>query len=236
MDSIGYLLTKAFYAEWKENEAMQVGCKSHHSSLYTWLCELRNIVKVEILDLPREYTMKMAFIGSPSTLDKCIEDLAEWGIIEIVFRGRNQWSGPTKVKIACSFMNKHCTSTVPAVNQHRTRTERALNTIKSNKTGKKKKIDKEGIIDKVLFRENVLLLQTEFDTLVEKHGQAFASDCLDKLSSYKLASGKNYESDYGAINQWVIKAVKKDNTDVLSRPLLNGLAVAPNPTVNRLQR
>ncbi|RIV20387.1 hypothetical protein DYU11_20260 [Fibrisoma montanum] len=103
----GYLLTKAFYAEVETNEAMQIGCKPHHHSLYTWICELRNRTKREVLDLPVLYTMQMSFIGSQHTLAKAIDDLAEWGIIEIIMQTKGQG---TKVKLAIAFMQKHCNS------------------------------------------------------------------------------------------------------------------------------
>lgn len=32
-----------------------------------------------------------------------------------------------------------------------------------------------------------------------------------KLSSYKLANGKTYESDYNAILSWVVEAYKREN-------------------------
>jgi hypothetical protein len=254
MDANGYQLTKAFYAEVEQNEAMQVGCKSHHFSLYTWICELRNRVKAPVLDLPREHTMKMAFIGSPSTLEKCIDELAEWGIIEIVFKGKNQWSGPTKIKLAGSFLGKHCTDTEPAQNRQRTRTERAVNTTKTSKTGKNKKsiYPPQKSTLKIKFRDNVKLLQSELDTLVEKHGADFTDRCLDKLSHYKLSNGKTYRSDYGAINQWVIDAVNdkpgrsptdrsptdRSPTDrsPTDRSPAKNTAPAPQPAENRIRR
>lgn len=237
MDGNGYQLTKAFYAEVEQNEAMQVGCKTHHFSLYTWICELRNRVKSPVLDLPREYTLKMTFIGSPSTLEKCIDDLAEWGIIEIVFKGKNQWSGPTKVKLAGSFLDRHCADTEPAKNRHRTRTERAVDTTKTGKTGKNKKSVHPPAKTKLQLRDNVRLLQTEFDTLVEKHGPEFTQRCLDKLSHYKLANGKTYRSDYGAINQWVIDALNEPkNRSATDRGPAGWTAPVPRSLETRQRR
>jgi hypothetical protein len=105
----GYQLTKAFYAEVDQNEAMQLRCTSAHHSLYTWICELRNQIQSssptrEILDLPTHYTMEKAFIGSDKTLKKCIDDLAEWGIIEIVSRMTGH---VTKVRLAIAYLRKH---------------------------------------------------------------------------------------------------------------------------------
>lgn len=103
----GYHLTKAFYAEVEQNEAMQLKATAHHHSLYTWICELRNRVKREILALPVKYTMQMAFIGSDKTLKNCIDDLESWGIIEVLQRGSNQHVS-TKIKLAVAFLRKNC--------------------------------------------------------------------------------------------------------------------------------
>ncbi|WP_338876945.1 hypothetical protein WBJ53_14910 [Spirosoma sp. SC4-14] len=105
----GYQLTKAFYAEHSTNEAMQIGCTGNHHSLYTWICELRNQIQTrnpgrEVMDLPTRYTMAMAFIGSDHTLKKCINHLAEWGIIEIVSK---EGGKVTKVKLAAEYLNRH---------------------------------------------------------------------------------------------------------------------------------
>ena len=107
MVGTGYELTKAFYTEVEQNERMQKDCKPHHQSLYTWICELRNRTRREVLDLPVLYTMQMTFIGSQHTLAKAIDDLAAWGIIEVLMQTKGQG---TKVKIAIAFMQKHCNS------------------------------------------------------------------------------------------------------------------------------
>ncbi|UHG92535.1 hypothetical protein [Spirosoma oryzicola] len=103
----GYQLTKAFYDEVEINEAMQIACKAHHHSLFTWICELRNRSGREILDLPVDYTMRMAFIGSQHTLSNAIEDLAKWGLIEVLMKTKGQG---TKVRLAFAFLQKHCKS------------------------------------------------------------------------------------------------------------------------------
>ncbi|WP_020599372.1 hypothetical protein [Spirosoma panaciterrae] len=217
----GYELTKAFYAEVEQNESMQMGCKPHHQSLYTWICELRNRMKREILDLPVLHTMQMSFIGSQHTLAKAIDDLAAWGIIEVIMRTKGHG---TKVKLAIAYLQKHCNSdaieegfaiadmqfqcNTTAIQVQTTKTN------KRNKTGikKDKRVRDEPTVlepEKVMYRENVLLKVEERDTLVAKYGDAFVERCFDKLSSYKLSSGKQYKSDYGAINSWVIDEVEK---------------------------
>jgi hypothetical protein len=75
------------------------------------------------------------------------------------------------------------------------------------KKSKVKKSKKER--DTLAFRENVLLTQKEFDTLVEKYGMHRANMMLDKLNSYKGANEKTYKNDYMAINNWVVEEILK---------------------------
>ncbi|MVM30483.1 hypothetical protein GO755_10600 [Spirosoma sp. HMF4905] len=51
--------------------------------------------------------MQMTFIGSQHTLAKAIDDLADWGIIEVLMQTKGHG---TKVKLAIAFMQKHCNS------------------------------------------------------------------------------------------------------------------------------
>jgi hypothetical protein len=62
--------------------------------------------------------------------------------------------------------------------------------------------------------ENVFLKEKEYNILIEKFGEINTKKILEKLSSYKLAHGKKYKSDYGAINQWVIEALKFNSTNI----------------------
>lgn len=66
--------------------------------------------------------------------------------------------------------------------------------------------------DKQAYRENVRLKPAEHQALLEKYGQPFIDRCLDKLAAYKLANGKVYQSDYGAINSWVIEEIEKTHS------------------------
>ena len=61
------------------------------------------------MDLPREHTMAMSFIGSPSTFKDAINDLGKWELIEVIFLAKNQHQA-TKVRFACSYMNQQDTS------------------------------------------------------------------------------------------------------------------------------
>ncbi len=69
--------------------------------------------------------------------------------------------------------------------------------------------DKDKDKDKDKYKDNVLLFEKEFNTLVEKYGEEPTEWMIDKLSNYKLSRGKKYKSDYGAINTWVVDDAKK---------------------------
>ena len=211
----GYTLTRAFYAEVGENKDMQTRCTAHHHSLYTWICELSNrYPDREVYDLPRDYTMAMSFIGSPSTFKKCLDDLVQWGFIEIVQIGRNVWQ-PTKVCFSGSFLNKYCTASEQLMNSQRTANEQLVNTSKTIETNKLNKQSapsrKSSKEEKQAFKELVLLTPSEHAKLLEEHGTDFVERCLTKLDAYKLANGKTYKSDCGAIRSWVIKAVQEED-------------------------
>jgi len=72
-------------------------------------------------------------------------------------------------------------------------------------------------LDKNKYRDNILLKETEYNTLIEKYGINNVNKILDKLSSYKLSNGKKYKSDYGAINNWVISSlgIKEETPDLI---------------------
>ena len=63
----------------------------------------------------------------------------------------------------------------------------------------------------VSVNDNVILKEKEKEKLILKHGQKGFDWMIDKLSNYKLSSGKKYKSDYGAINSWVVKEWLKEN-------------------------
>ena len=49
----------------------------------------------------------------------------------------------------------------------------------------------------------VTFTDQEYSSLISKHGSEPVVWMIEKLSAYKMASGKHYKSDYGAINSWV---------------------------------
>jgi len=61
--------------------------------------------------------------------------------------------------------------------------------------------------NKKKYGECVMLTEKEYDKLKKTYGKNITDDCIEKLSAYKMAKGRKYKSDYGAIIQWVFKAV-----------------------------
>ena len=65
------------------------------------------------------------------------------------------------------------------------------------------------ILNEIKIRDNVFLKKEEKEKLISEYGEKDFEWIINKLSNYKLASGKKYKSDYGAINSWVIKELLK---------------------------
>ncbi len=70
--------------------------------------------------------------------------------------------------------------------------------------------EEEYVIDKDY--ENVKIKKAEMFKLIDKYSHDGFLWMVDKLSNYKLSSGKKYKSDYGAINSWVAKEWEKNKS------------------------
>lgn len=73
---------------------------------------------------------------------------------------------------------------------------------------------------KINYADNVLLLEKEYETLVRKYGEESTKAMITKLDNYKLAHGKKYKSDYGAINSWVADEVLKQKAEQPKRNII----------------
>lgn len=62
--------------------------------------------------------------------------------------------------------------------------------------------------EKKKYKNNVTLTEKEYKNLIKKYSEKDTLRLIEKLSSYKLAHGRKYKSDFGAINQWVVGALK----------------------------
>ena len=89
-----------------------------------------------------------------------------------------------------------------------------LRKIKKDKKDKKEQpqTPSSSFQEKINFREHVRLTQTEFDSLLAKHGKDFLDRMLDSLDSYKGSNGKEYKSDFHTMKEggWVVERIKKE--------------------------
>ncbi len=72
-------------------------------------------------------------------------------------------------------------------------TQKIKNTI-TKETNQKKKRN--------YFFENILLLEEEYQKLVERFGVDGTKDWLEALSLYKRSKGKKYKDDYATVLAW----------------------------------
>ncbi len=68
--------------------------------------------------------------------------------------------------------------------------------------------NKDGTDEMIKYADFVSLTSSEYQKLVEEHGEALAKRMVETLSNYKGAHGKRYKSDYRAILSWVVDKVK----------------------------
>lgn len=83
-------------------------------------------------------------------------------------------------------------------------------------TSKKDKEGKE--IKKILYRDNISLLEKDNNTLISDYGDYFTNQCYDLLSSYKIEKGYKTKSDYLTIKRWVVKAVTEKGIKPILKP------------------
>ena len=87
-----------------------------------------------------------------------------------------------------------------------------LSSLNNNHKVKEKKegyIRGKGTENEKINFSGVFLTQGEYDSLIKDHGKSNTYKILEKLSNHKLAKGIEYKSDLGAINLWVIDALKE---------------------------
>lgn len=72
--------------------------------------------------------------------------------------------------------------------------------------------------EKIKYADDVFMTETEYKKLVDKYGEAFTKQCVEKLSNAKGAKGYKYQSDYKAILTWVLNAVKESNEKTRGSP------------------
>lgn len=82
--------------------------------------------------------------------------------------------------------------------------------ITENNKGKESKESKVKKQNKTLYAEQVLLLESEYEKVVEKYGnEENAKWAIDKLSNYKCSKSTKYKSDYHVLIGWVYEEFEK---------------------------
>lgn len=97
-------------------------------------------------------------------------------------------------------INLQSTSSQPANNQQ-------LTTKEECKERKNVKNDKN---KKIKYGDYVSMTETEYNKLVEEHGEEKTKRMIEVLDNYKGSKGKTYKSDYRAILNWVVTRVNEE--------------------------
>ena len=63
------------------------------------------------------------------------------------------------------------------------------------------------------YAEFVQMKESEYNKLVEEHGEPLTKKMIAVLDNYKGANGKKYKSDYRAILNWVVEKVKGEKNE-----------------------
>jgi hypothetical protein len=77
---------------------------------------------------------------------------------------------------------------------------------------KKSKEEERKEEEKEQHAERVRLTPSEYLILVNRYGTEKTGRLITELNLYKLATGKEYESDYAAIMSWVVKRVEEQDS------------------------
>lgn len=80
----------------------------------------------------------------------------------------------------------------------------------STQSKEKKSKEKKSKDIKISVSSHVQLTQKQINTLTKKYGEQGFKQIVYILNDYKQRSGKTYESDYLAINRWVVKRYLED--------------------------
>ena len=106
-------------------------------------------------------------------------------------------------KMRSKYRNDKVSEVSDAETTQETGVETPQSKVKESKEKKSKEKNK-----KIKYAEFVSLEQSEYDKLVEQHGEESVKEMINVLDNYKGANGKKYKSDYRAILTWVVDRVK----------------------------
>ena len=107
--------------------------------------------------------------------------------------------------------------------------QRGNKEVTPNKNDKNDKNEKKSI-----YAEFVSLKESEYQKLLDEHGEMLVKKFIETLNNYKGANGKKYKSDYLAILNWVVEKVKKNTlVQEVKRPNSN-IVVADEEWANMM--
>jgi hypothetical protein len=112
----GYMLTELWFNFSFENTEKVTG---NHGNMWQYIVFLNNKLNwVENFGLPRQYVMGIIGIKNHKTYSKVLNDLVEWGFVEVIQESKNQYSS-TIISIKNSYaMVKNTTALYKQVLQH----------------------------------------------------------------------------------------------------------------------
>jgi len=177
--------------------------KLSHSGFFLYLVEKFNsLFWKKTIGLPTEFTMEVLNISSYNTYKKILNELAEYGFIIIVQRGKNQYDS---TKIALSFFNKAYNKArdkaqYKAMIKHYTKQCSDNNTIihtnrETNKQVSEISLPKYIYSDFDFFKDDFAeIWKNEFIPLKKKKKASVTDRALkSQLNKIKKLSGNNYD-------------------------------------------
>lgn len=133
---------------------------------------------------------KHGFLTNESTKKNRLITVVNWGLYQ-----------------SCEDTTNKETNRQPTNNQQTA--NKQLTTNKNDKELKNDKKDKKVI--KTIYAENVSMSESEYQKLVDAHGEEKTKRMIDVLDNYKGAKGAKYKSDYRAILNWVVDRVLEED-------------------------
>lgn len=153
---------------------------------------------------PNSTLMRLCQI-SKTQLSVCRNQLAQLGLIEYK-PGKRSNSGTYRIIPLYESENEVKSGTNPGSNHG---THSGTNSGNIYKEKEKGNLNKTFMKKK--YQKNVSLSDEEYETLVERYGMENVGAMIERLDGYKEESGKQYKSDFAAINRWVASAVLADS-------------------------
>lgn len=167
-----------------------------------WLRSIRNLQK----DL--EYMENRAVKSySTATIKRAIDSLVKQNRIKIETVELGTLFTVVNYAVYQGFDHYESVIAKQQRNSDETATKQRRNNNKNVNKDMNVNKDKE---EKIRLFDSVLLTQKQIDALIKKYGQEGYERIVWLLNDYKTRTGKQYDSDYQAINRWVARRYLED--------------------------